>query len=151
MKRLYAAIAVLVPVWSVSMAFFAASAYNDNWTLSIVGLVALVVFFGLGGLLMPTAQRAATTEDRKGAFWLVQFFGAVVTTELLLAALLAWIAGNRTHQGSNAYQVLGLIIFLALLGAAQGVPATFTFFLARRGQRKNDEAAAALGVPAVHH
>src|SRR5581483_12371817 len=53
MKRLYLAIAALVPVWSVSMAFFATSAYNDDWTWAIIGVVALVVFAGLGGLLMP--------------------------------------------------------------------------------------------------
>jgi len=132
MKRLYAAITTLVIVWSISMGLFAVSAYEDDWTWAIGGAAALVAFAGLGGLLMPAARSKAAKEDKRGTFWLTQFFGASVTTELLLAALVAWIMGNRTHGAGNAYQTLGLLIFLGLLGVGQGVPATLVFFLAKR-------------------
>ena len=132
MLRLYLAVTTLVLVWSTSMSFFALSAYSDDATWAIVGAAALLLFVGLGGALVPKARQAVPDADRKAASWFMQFFGAFVTTELLVAALIAWIMGNRTHSESNIYQVLGLLIFLALLGAAQGVIATFVLFLYHR-------------------
>jgi hypothetical protein len=150
MKRFYAAITTLIVVWSVSMGFFALAAWDDDWTWAIVGVVALVVFAGLGGLLMPPARTKAAAEDERGTFWLTQFFGASVTTEFLLAAQLAWVAGNRTHHAGNAYQTLGLVIFLALLGVGQGVPATFVFFLAKRSHPDNPAPSRDELAPALH-
>ena len=151
MKRLYAAVTALITIWTVSMLFFAVAAYRDDWTWSIIGVAALLMFAGLGGLLIPDAQRAATGEDRRGTFWLMQFFGSFVTTVLLVAALIAWIMGNRTHHDSNAYQTLGLLIFLALLGAGQGVPATFVLFLSRRSQHHHQPLQNGGGVATLPH
>jgi hypothetical protein len=148
MNRLYATIAMLVLFWSVAMSFFALSAYKDDWTWSIVGVIALVFFAGLGGLSMPRARAAATEEDRKSSFWMLQFFGSLITTEFLLAALIAWIMGNRTHHSSNAYQTLGLIIFLTLLAVGPGIIVTYTIFLARRSELSNE---ARRNLPIVAH
>ncbi len=129
MHRLMLALTGLVLVWSVSMSFFALAAYDDDGVWAIVGVLALLAFVALGGLLVPAARSGVTEGERKAASWLMQFFGALLTTELLIAALIAWIMGNRTLSANNAYQVLGLLILLALLGVGQGVLVTFVIFL----------------------
>jgi hypothetical protein len=151
MRRLSLTIVVLIVVWSVSMSFFALSAYEDDWTWALVGAGALIVFVALGGLLVPAARKGVAASDRKAATWLMQFFGALVTTELLIAALVAWVMGNRTHSSSNAYQVLGLLIILFLLGAGQGIVATFVFVLANRKAPPNRGTTTGHGPPALTH
>jgi hypothetical protein len=151
MKRLYAAVTTLVVVWSVAMSFFALSAYDDDWVWAVVGVLILVAFAGLGGLLVPPARTRLPAGDR-AASWFMQFFGALITTELLTAALIAWIMGNRTHHGNNAYQVLGLLILLALLGVGQGVPVTFVIFRSKVTggvAAEADRAERSTGVPPI--
>ena len=65
----------------------------------------------------------------------MQLFGAFLMTEFLVMALICWILGNRSLHGNNAYQTLGLLIFLALLGAgAQGIIVTFSRWLYFRNE-----------------
>lgn len=143
MSRLYGAVASLILVWSISMSFFALSAYLGDWVWAVVGAGFFFVFVALGGLLIPPARAAVPEADRKTAFWFLQFLGAFVTMELLIAALFAWIMGNRTHSASTAYQVLGLLIFLAMLGlGVQGVLATSSFFLRQHNLRTIERRAA---------
>ncbi len=136
MARLYRAITLLVLVFSLAMALVCYGVYASPWWISLVGVAVLLGFVGLGGLLVPPARRHQTGDDAKEGGAALQMMGAFVTTELLVAALLVWISGNPTLSHNDAYQVLGLLIFLALLGlGAQGVLVTFAKWLYVRNSR----------------
>jgi len=56
-------------------------------------------------------------------------------------ALVSWVVGNRTLYENNAYQVLGLLIFLGLLGVGvQGVLVTAARFVYIRNRTWVDSA-----------
>lgn len=148
MRRLYGVLGAMLAAFSASMALFAASAYEGLWILAVFGALAGLVFVALGPLLSP-ARRKVPFPDKRQATWLLQFFGATITTELLTAALLAWIMGNRTLSHTSGYEVLGLLIFLGLLGAgAQGMLATLIFFVGAHAQRQQDKRAHRAALPA---
>lgn len=150
MSKLYGAAAALVLVWSVSMSFFALSAYSADWVWGVVGGGVLVVFLAAGGALIPPARRDVPEKDRKVSFWFMQFFGAFITAELLTAALIAWIMGNRSHVDNTGYQVLGIFVFLGFLGLGlQGALATLSIFLRQRNLQVIEERRFAR--PALHH
>lgn len=129
MGRLVWRLALLFLVFSTAMSFVTLGVYSLTWYWSVVGVGILVVFAALGGLLVPSAQRMVPDRQRKSASSLLQAFGAVLATEFLTMALISWIKGNQTLSHNNWYQVLGLLIFLALLGAgAQGVIVTLARF-----------------------
>jgi len=135
MGKLYGALAVLVLVFSASMSFITLGVHALEWWWSVIGVAILVVFVALGGLLVPPARKAVLPEDKKAANALMQLFGAFLTTEFLVMAVICWALGNRTLNDSNAYQALGLVLFLALLGAgAQGVVVTFARWLYFRNE-----------------
>ncbi len=135
MGKLYSALAVLVLVFSAAMSFVTLGVHSLTWWWSVIGVGILVVFAGLGGLLVPSARKGIEEADKKTANAIMQLFGAFLTTEFLVMALICWCLGNRTLNGNNAYQTLGLLIFLALLGAgAQGVVVTFARWLYFRNE-----------------
>src|SRR6185437_15262967 len=135
MGKLYGALAVLVLVFSASMSFITLGVHSLTWWWSVIGVGILVVFIALGGLLVPAARKAVPEAEKKAANALMQLFGAFLTTEFLIMALICWALGNRTLNDSNAYHTLGLLIFLALLGAgAQGVVVTFARWLYFRNE-----------------
>ncbi len=135
MGKLYGSLAVLVLVFSAAMSFITLGVYDLTWWWSVIGVAILVVFAALGGLLIPSARKGVAEEDKKTANGIMQLFGAFLMTEFLVMALICWILGNRTLHGNNAYQVLGLLIFLALLGVgAQGVVVTFARWLYFRNE-----------------
>jgi hypothetical protein len=133
--KLYASLAVLVVVFSAAMSFITLGVHGLTWWWSVIGVGILVVFLALGGLLVPSARKGVAEEDTKTANAVMQLFGAFLTTEFLVMALICWCIGNRSLNGNNAYQVLGLLIFLALLGAgAQGVVVTVARWLYFRNE-----------------
>jgi hypothetical protein len=133
--KLYGSLAVLVLVFSAAMCFITLGVYDLTWWWSVIGVGILVVFVALGGLLIPAARKQVAEEDEKTANGIMQLFGAFLMTEFLVMALICWILGNRSLHGNNAYQTLGLLIFLALLGAgAQGVVVTFARWLYFRNE-----------------
>jgi len=115
-QTLAARLAVLVVVFAASMSFISLGVYNLQWGWSLVGVGILVVFVGLGGVLVPPARAAIPDEDKDTANWLLQFFGATCATLFFVMSLVSWVVGNRTLSSNNWYQVLGLLIFLGLLG-----------------------------------
>jgi len=144
MGRLAWRLAVLFLVFSTSMSFITLGVYSLTWYWSVVGVGILVVFAALGGLLVPSAQRMLPERQKKAASSLLQVFGALLATEFLTMALITWIKGNQTLAHNNWYQVLGLLIFLALLGAgAQGVVLTIARFSYAWSHRDADADAAA--------
>jgi hypothetical protein len=135
------ALIVLGLVFSASMALFGAAVHQGSWWFALFGVVVGVVFLGLGGLLVPAARKGVPEVDKGQEKWILQFFGAFCMTEVLIVALLAWVQGNQTRSSSTAYQILGLLIFLALLGAGvQGMAATGFFFLEAHLKRQHERA-----------
>jgi hypothetical protein len=133
--KLYGSLAVLVLVFSAAMCFITLGVHDLTWWWSVIGVGILLVFAALGGLLVPAARKQVAEEDKKTANAVMQLFGAFLMTEFLVMALICWIVGNRSFNGNNAYQVLGLLIFLALLGAgAQGIVVTFARWLYFRNE-----------------
>lgn len=116
MGRLYGSLFVLLMVFSTGLAFISDGVYAGLWWVSVIGVGILVVFAGLGGALVPPARKALPADQSKTAMALLGAFGAVLGAEFFTMALFCWIIGNRTLAGNNAYQALGLLIFLGLLG-----------------------------------
>lgn len=143
MGRLYGSLLVLGLVFSTAVSFFALSLHTLDWVWAVVGAGIGVVFLALGGLLVPSARRQVPPRYQKAANWLLQFFGAFCLTEVLVMGLLGWVVGNRSYSGNNAYEVLGLLIFLALLGGGvQGMVFTFWRFFSARNEVVAEERAA---------
>lgn len=129
MGRLVARLFVLLVLFTLSMALVATGIFAATWWLWVIGLGVLVVFVALGGLLVPSAQRQMPHDRIKSAAALLQAFGSVCAAELLGMGLVTWCYGNRSLSGNDAYQALGLIIFLGLLGVGvQGTIATIARF-----------------------
>jgi hypothetical protein len=139
MGRLYNSLFVLVVVFSAAMSFVALGVYASQWWWSVIGIGILVMFAALGGLLVPPAQKALTGGDRKTAAAALQAFGGVCAAELFTMGLVTWAIGNRTLSGNNAYQALGLLIFLGLIGVGvQGALGAVGRFLYVRQRARAD-------------
>lgn len=155
MTRLYGSAVALFVVFSAALGFFGATAWASWWVWAVVGGVLLVAFFALGGLLVPPSRAAVAPRDRTSASMVLQVLGALCTLEVLLLGLVLWIWGNRTYNQNSAYQVLGLLIFLALLGiGAPGALVTSVRLLRERALLHNAERAEQVrqaGAAPAHH
>jgi peptidoglycan/LPS O-acetylase OafA/YrhL len=120
MGRLAGALTALLLVFATAMSFIALGVYNLQWQWSVLGIAIFVIFVILGGLLVPASRHAVTEEDKKVEMAMLQLFGALCVTLFLTMALVTWALGNRTYPDNNAYQTLGLLLFLAYL--AIGIP-----------------------------
>ena len=142
MGRLYGALSVLLLVFATAMCFFALSAHNDDWVWEVVGAGIFLFFVALGGLLVPASRKRIERRWQPAVAALMQAFGALCLTLLLTAAQIAWIKGNQTASANNAYEVLGLIIFLALLGGGlQGIMVTSVRFARAHAEVINEQRA----------
>jgi hypothetical protein len=115
MGRLYAVLTLLLVVFCASMSFIAAGVYNSQWWVSVIGVGILVLFFVLGPVI-PRTQKAVPPRDAKTAKAALGAFGALLGLAFFTMAMVCWVVGNRTLYLNNAYQVLGLLIFLGLAG-----------------------------------
>lgn len=137
MGRLYNSLFVLLLVFSAAMSFVTLGVYASQWWWSVIGVGILVVFVALGGLLVPPAQKAIPPAQRSTASAALQAFGAFCGLELFVMAIVCWCIGNRTLHDNNAYQALGLLIFLGLVGVGiQGALATIARFVYVRNQAR---------------
>lgn len=146
MGRLYNSLFVLLLVFSTAMSFVTLGVYASQWWWSVIGVGVLVVFAALGGLLVPPAQKALVPAQRKTASAALQAFGAVCGLEFFIMAIVSWTIGNRTLYANNAYQALGLLLFLGLLGIGIGgaIGATARFVYVRdRARIESDHPAVA--------
>ncbi len=142
MGRLYGALVILGLIFSVTVALLTAAMHNLDWVWAVVGGGVGVVFLATGGLLVPPARKAVPSGWEKAASALLQFFGAFCTAEVLIMALIGWVVGNRSYEHSVAYGVLGLLIFLGLLGiGVQGLLGTLVRFLYLRNQLLSEQRA----------
>ena len=115
MLRLALRLFFLLVLFSAALAFGATGVYAE-WWYGLIGAGIFVVFLGLAPLLINSAMARLPEVDRKGGAALLQAFGALCGLEVLVMGLVTWCYGNRSLSDNNAYQALGLIIFLALLG-----------------------------------
>jgi hypothetical protein len=131
--RLYNSLFLLLLVFSTAMSFVTLGVYASQWWWSVIGVGVLVVFVALGGLLVPPARKAVAPEQRKTASAALQSFGAVCGLEFFVMAIVCWTIGNRTLYANNAYQALGLLLFLGLVGIGIGgaIGATVWFVYVR--------------------
>jgi hypothetical protein len=120
MGRLYAVLFFLLVVFSAAMALIAAGVHLSEWWLSVLGVVILGAFLALGGLLVPPARKAVPARDTNTALAAMGAFGGLLALEFFIMALVCWVVGNRTLYLNNAYQALGLLIFLGLCGVGIG-------------------------------
>jgi hypothetical protein len=128
--RLYGALVVLGLIFSVAVALLTAGIYTLDWVWAAVGGIVGIVFLGLGGLLVPPARKAVPDGWEKMAGALLQFFGAFCTAEVMIMAIIGWVVGNRSYNQSLGYEVLGILLFLGLVGIGiQGLIGTFIRFL----------------------
>lgn len=133
MGRLYGSLMVLGLIFSVAISFLTASMHTLDWVWAVVGGGVGAIFLAAGGLLVPRARQAVPAGWEKVSGALLQFFGAFCAAEVLTMALIGWVVGNRTYHQSVGYEVLGLLIFLALLGIGiQGLIGTLLRFLVLR-------------------
>lgn len=117
--RLSGRLLVLALLLSAAVALAAAGVFAA-WWYGVIGGGLFVLFLASGGLLVPSARsRLREGEARSGAALLVAF-GTLCTLEVLIMGMVTWAYGNRTLAGNNAYQALGLVIFLSLIGAGIG-------------------------------
>ncbi|HUA95783.1 MAG TPA: hypothetical protein VMB82_09675 [Acidimicrobiales bacterium] len=143
MGRLYNSLFVLLLVFSAAMSFVTLGVYVSQWWWSVIGVAILLVFVALGGLLVPSAQKAVAPADRATASAAVQVLGAVCACEFFIMAIVTWVVGNKTLFDNNAYQALGLLLFLGLIGIGiQGVLFTLARFVYVRNEAR---------VQAAHH
>lgn len=147
MGRLYGSLFVLLVVFSAAMSFVADGVYADIWWVAVIGVAILVAFAALGGLLVPPARKALAPEDRTSGTAAVAALGALLGAEFFTMALVCWVIGNRTLAANNAYQALGLVIFLGLLGVGvQGALGAIAWFAYVRNQAKRH----GHGAPTAH-
>jgi hypothetical protein len=118
--RLYSSLFALLVVFSAGMSFVTLGVYASQWWWSVIGVAIVVVFVVLGGLLVPPARRGVATDDQATAAAAVQALGALCACEFFVMALVCWVVGNRSLFDNNAYQALGLVLFLGLIGV--GIP-----------------------------
>lgn len=146
MGRLYNSLFVLLVVFSTAMSFVTLGVYVSQWWWSVVGVGILVVLAGLGGALVPPARKALAPEQAKTAAAALQAFGALCGLEVFIMAIVCWCVGNRTLDANNAYQALGLLLFLGLVGVgiqgAIGASARFVY-VRNRARVESGQAAAA--------
>ena len=120
MGKLYGWLTALVLVFAVSMTFATWSVHALSWWQGVVAGIAFLVFLA-GAAVLPGPLRALSGARLKVAKVLLQAFGSVCGLLFFTMALVTWILGKRSVGSNNAYQVLGLLIFLGLLGVgAQG-------------------------------
>jgi hypothetical protein len=130
MGRLFGSLFVLLLVFSTAVSFISDGVYADLWWVSVIGVGILVVFAGLGGALVPPARKALAAEETKSGTALQGAFGALLGAEFFTMALFCWIIGNRTLSANNAYQALGLLIFLGLIGVGiQGALGAISWYV----------------------
>jgi hypothetical protein len=126
--RLAFRFSLLLLLFALAMAFVALGVFSQ-WWYALIGAGVLAVFIALGGLLVPSARGRVRQRDVKAAAALSQAFGAWCALLFLVMALVTWCYGNRYLHGNSAYEALGLIIFLGLLGVGiQGALFTLVRF-----------------------
>jgi hypothetical protein len=127
--KLYGALIVLVLVFATSMSFISLGVYELQWWWSVVGVGILVVFAAAMGLVVKKARADIADSDQKMVKSLLQMVGSIYAGLFLTMAMVTWALGNRVLSDSTAYGILGLLIFLALLGVGiQGVLVTIAMF-----------------------
>lgn len=145
MGRLYNSLFILLLVFSAAMSFLTLGVYASQWWWSVAGVGILLVFAGLGGVLVPPARKALAPAQAKSASAALQAFGAVCGLEFFIMAIVTWAIGNRTLYANNAYQALGLVLFLGLVGVgiqgAIGASARFVH-VRNRGRVESGQVAA---------
>jgi hypothetical protein len=131
--KLYGWLFVLELVLSASLALASWSVYAVSWPPGAAAGVLFLVFAGATGTLLPAMLQALSGPRRKVGQALAQAFGAWSMGEFLTMALITWILGKRHIAHNNAYDTLGLLIFLALMGvgATGAVFAVGRFFFVR--------------------
>jgi hypothetical protein len=127
--KLYGALIVLVLVFATSMSFISLGVYELQWWWSVIGVGILVVFAAAMGLVVKRAKADIADSDQKMVKSLLQMVGSIYAGLFLTMAMVTWALGNRVLSDSTAYGILGLLIFLALLGVGiQGVLVTIAMF-----------------------
>jgi hypothetical protein len=144
MGRLYGVLSILLVVFCASMSFIAAGVYNSEWWVSVIGVGILFLFLALGGLLVPSTRKAVPQRDTKTAMAAMGAFGGLLALAFFIMAMVCWVVGNRTLYMNNAYQALGLVIFLGLAGVGiQGALGGIVMFTYVRHRTLVDAAAGA--------
>jgi hypothetical protein len=139
--RLYNSLFVLLLVFSAAMSFVTLGVYVSQWWWSVIGVAILLVFVALGGLLVPSAQKALAPADRATGSAALQVLGSVCACEFFIMAIVTWVVGNKTLFDNNAYQALGLLLFLGLIGIGiQGVLFTLARFVYVRNEARGERA-----------
>jgi hypothetical protein len=119
MGKLYGLLIAMVLVFAAAMSFITLGVYQSEWGWSLVGVAVLVVFLATGPIL-PRIIRSLPEGRRRYGYALLQLLGAICLLLFLVMGIITWALGNRTYASNNAYQVLGLLLFLGLIGL--GVP-----------------------------
>ncbi|MGH9082033.1 MAG: hypothetical protein ACRDY3_04615 [Acidimicrobiales bacterium] len=136
MGKLYGSLTVLALLFSASMSFATLSVYTLAWWPGAVAGGLFVVFAALGGVVVPGPLRSLSGARLKAAKALLQAFGAFCGAELFTMALITWTLGKRHIAPNDAYDTLGLLIFLGLLGVGiQGAVAMASRFFYVRNQQ----------------
>lgn len=135
MAKLYVSLIGLALVFACSMSFATLAVYDDAWWPGIVaGVLFLLVVVAAGGVIT-RALGTLAGGYKKTARAAAILFGSLCGLQFFVMALITWILGKRVVGPNNAYEVLGLLIFLGLLGVGiQGFLAMVGWFTYVRNQ-----------------
>ncbi|HEY3942868.1 MAG TPA: hypothetical protein VGL60_10315 [Acidimicrobiales bacterium] len=135
MGKLYGYLLFVLLAFSAAIGLMSAGIFGSDWIPLVVGAALLVVTLAIAGLLVRDGRRGLDPDETKVANSLLAAFGAFCTLEVLTMGLVLWAWGNRSLHANNWYQVLGLLIFLALVGiGVQGALATPVMFIYARSK-----------------
>lgn len=135
MAKLYASLSALVLVFACAMCFATLAVHADTWWPGVVAGAILVVFAALGGLIIPGSTRSLSGGRLRTAKAALQLFGSLCGLLFFMMALITWAIGKRAVGPDNGYLVLGLFIFLGLVGIGiQGVLAMTAWFVNVRNE-----------------
>lgn len=135
MAKLYASLFWLTLLFAAAMSFATLAVYDDQWWPGVVAGGFLVVFAGLGGVLVPGVTRSLSGGRLRTARAALQLFGSLCGLQFFTMALITWILGKRVVGPNNAYLTLGLLLFLGLIGIGiQGVLAMVGYFVYVRNE-----------------
>ena len=136
MKVLYGALAAMFVLFAAAMSFATLSVYELQWWWALVAVGILTLMAGVGGVFVPATIKSLHGGELAAGKAALQAFGATCGALFFTMALITWTLGKRDLAPNNAYDTLGLLIFLGFVGVGlQGAMAMISYFLYVRNHK----------------
>lgn len=128
MTRLYQATATIILLFSVAMSLSTLAVYDMDWVYAAVAGGVLVVVAAIGPIF-PSSMKSMDAHHKKAAGALLQVVGSLCGAEFFVMAVVTWALGKRHIAPNTAYDILGIVLLLGLIGVGiQGALAMIARF-----------------------